>query len=192
MNPQSELIANRYSRALWEAVGSADAQKMLESFEKFVEIYLSSDDLQKVLANPAFSGEQKRKVLTEISQKAELGEELQKFLLLLLERNRLQVMGDILEAFRERIMARDRVESVRIETALPITDVQKNKIIATLEKKYDAKFIASVDIVPDLIAGIKLHYLGRTVDSTLTGALFQMKQELLKQPVLNTKLGDRS
>lgn len=189
MNAQVELAAKRYAKALWGAAGEKDAQATLESFEKFVEIYLSSDELQKLFSNPAFSPDQKQKVLIGLGEKAGFSKDLQNFLGMLLERNRIQIMGSILEAFRGRMMARDKVESVKIETALPMTDAQKSKIISTLESTYKTKFIATVDIVPELIAGIKLHFLGKTVDSTLTGALFQMRQHFLNSG-LQMELGE--
>jgi hypothetical protein len=32
-----------------------------------------------------------------------------------------------------------------------------------------------------LVAGIKLHFMGRTIDATLTGVLFQMRQKFMEE-----------
>jgi F-type H+-transporting ATPase subunit delta len=177
----AELAAKRYANALWEAVGPEKAADVLKSFEKFVALYLSSDDLQKLFANPAFATDDKKKVLAEISAKTGFSKEFQNFLALVLEAGRVSILGSICDAFKDKIMARDGVTSVKIETALPLNETQQKKIISSLEKEFSSKFVASVDIVPDLVAGIKLHFMGRTIDATLTGVLFQMRQKFMEE-----------
>jgi F-type H+-transporting ATPase subunit delta len=179
MNTNAELTAKRYAKALWEAVGTEGAEKELSSLERFVELYVSSDDLQSLIENPAFTLEDKRKVLAEITSRAAFSKDLQNFLLLLLHQGRLSVLGAISEAFKEKIMTSQQTYTVKIETALPLSENQKNKIVESLEKEHKVKFIPAVDIVPDLVAGVRLHFLGKTVDVTLTGVLFQMRQKLM-------------
>lgn len=179
MSANSEIAAKRYANALWSAVGAERGAEQLQAFEKFVAIYRSSDDLQKLFANPAFSSDDKRKVLTAIASQSGFSKDFQNFLTLLLESGRISILGSVLDAFRERIMARDKVSTVRIETALPLNETQQTKIVSSLEKEFGSKFVATVDIVPELVAGVRLHFLGRTIDSTLTGVLFQMRQEFL-------------
>jgi len=175
----TNLVAKRYANALWQAVGADRANEELKSFDRFMEIYLSSDDLQKLFSNPAFAIDDKRKILTEICQKAGFAKDFQNFVLLLLESGRLSVLGSVLESYREKIMTNAGTHSVKIETALPMNEAVQKKIIAVLEKEFSTKFLATVDIVPDLVAGIRLHFLGRTIDATLTGVLFQMRQSIL-------------
>lgn len=177
----ADIAVKRYASALWQAVGPDRAPEELKSFEKFVALYLSSDDLQKLFSNPAFAAEDKRKVLAELSTKSGFSKDLQNFLTLLLESGRISILGAICDSFREKIMTRDGVSTVKIETALPLNESQQKKILSSLEKEFSSKFVASVDIVPDLVAGIKLHFMGRTIDATLTGVLFQMRQEFLKE-----------
>jgi F-type H+-transporting ATPase subunit delta len=181
MSANTELAAKRYAKALWNAVGPDRANDELKAFERFLEVYLSSDDLQKLFLNPGFSPEDKRKVLTEIASKAGFTKDFQNFLGLLLERGRISILGSIYDSFKEKIMARDGVSTVKIETALPLSDTQQKKILSSLEKEFGSKFTASVDIVPDLIAGMKLHFMGKTIDATLTGVLFQMRQKFLAE-----------
>lgn len=175
----ADLVAKRYATALWQAVGPDRAGEELKSFERFVEIYLSSDDLQKLFSNPAFSPEDKKNVLKEICEKAKFTKDFQNFVLLLLDQGRLSVLGAVLEAYREKIMTHQGTHAVKIETALPLNESIQKKILASLEKRFSTKFVASVDIVPDLIAGIRVHFLGQTIDATLTGVLFQMRQSVL-------------
>lgn len=177
----TELTAKRYAKALWEAVAPERAADELKSLEKFVALYLSSDDLQKLFSNPAFSVEDKKKVLTDLFTKTGFTKDLQNFLTLLLEGGRISILGSICDAFKEKIMARDGVAAVKIETALPLNEAQQKKILSSLEKEFSSKFVASVDIVPDLVAGIKLHFMGRTIDATLTGVLFQMRQNFMEE-----------
>ncbi len=173
------LVAKRYAAALWQAVGVEQAKVELKSFERFVEIYLSSNDLQKLFTNPAFSTEDKKIILKELCQKSAFSKDFSNFVMLLLEQGRLSVLGSILEAFREKIMTQQETYAVKIETALPLPETTLKKILASLEKRFSTTFVASVDIVPDLVAGIKVHFLGRTIDATLTGVLFQMRQSVL-------------
>ena len=181
MSTSAELAAKRYAEALWSSLAVEEAKKTLSSLEKFVEIFLSSEDLQKLFSNPAFSSEDKKKILKEIFNKVSFSQELQNFLLLLLESDRINILGSILESYREKIMTQEGVASVKIETALPMTETQQKKIISSLEKEFSTKFVSSVDIVPELVAGIRVHFLGRTIDSTLTGVLFQMQNKFMEE-----------
>ncbi|MEZ4813595.1 MAG: ATP synthase F1 subunit delta [Bdellovibrionota bacterium] len=177
----ADIAVKRYANALWEAVGPERATEELASFEKFVALYLSSDDLQKLFSNPAFAFDDKKKVLTELASKSGFSKHLQNFLLLLLESGRISILGSICEAFKGKIMSRDGISSVKIETALPLTETQQTKILSSLEKEFSSKFVASVDIVPDLGAGIRLHFMGQSIDATLAGVLFQMKHKFLAE-----------
>lgn len=179
MNTNSELVAKRYAKALWESVGIAKAPEELKSFARAVELYLSSDDLQKLFSNPAFAMSDKKKVLTDISTKVGFSSDFQNFMALLLERGRISIIGAIFESFKEKIMTSDGIHALNIETALPIAEAEQKKIVSSLEKRFGTKFVASVDIVPELIAGIRVNFLGKTIDASLTGVLFQMKQKFL-------------
>lgn len=181
MSTSSDFAAKRYAEALWSSLTVEEAKKTLASLEKFVEIFLSSEDLQKLFSSPAFSTDDKKKVLEEIFKKVSFSKELQNFLYLLLQSDRINVLGYILEAYREKIMTHEGVASVKIETALPISEAQQKKIISSLEKEFSTKFMSSVDIVPELVAGIRVHFLGRTIDSTLTGVLFQMQNKFMEE-----------
>ena len=118
-------------------------------------------------------------MLLEICQRTKFSKDFQNFVLLLLERGRLAVLGSVLESYRDRLMASQGTRTVKIETAMPINEATQKKIVSSLEKEFSSKFVATVDIVPDLVAGIKLHFLGKTIDATLTGVLFQMRQKIL-------------
>src|ERR1041384_5995784 len=104
MDAQSELAAKRYAKALLEAVGEGASKKILQEFEKFVDIYSSSEPLRKLFTNPAFGREQKSNVLDELGGRAGFSPDLQNFLAILLEQNRIHIAGGILEAYREKIM----------------------------------------------------------------------------------------
>ena len=78
-------------------------------------------DLQKAFANPAVPVTAKRGIVERLVSQMKLSGPAEKLLLLLAERDRLGVLGDLVVAYRERLMEYRRIVRAEVTTAAPLS-----------------------------------------------------------------------
>src|SRR5262245_15729152 len=88
-------LSRRYTRALFQlACEAGQEEKISQELESFLGAY-SGSDLQKVLTNPAFGIDSRKRTLIEVSNRLQLSILAIHFLSLLLERDRLSYLVSI-------------------------------------------------------------------------------------------------
>ena len=66
----------------------------------------------------------------------------------------------------------------RVESAVELTDAQKNAILAKLEKKLGSDVALKCTVNPDLIGGLRIMAKDELYEGTVRGKLNQLKKNL--------------
>src|ERR1700688_79014 len=110
----SRTAAKRYAQALLDvATKEANVETAGEALDGFVAFLAKQPALERVLMNPAVPAPRKRAAMAEIVRAAGVSPAVGKLLVLLAERDRLVLLGDLAAAYRELLM--DRQNVVRAE-----------------------------------------------------------------------------
>ena len=104
-----------------------------------------------------------------------------KLLHLLAERDRLVLLGDIVEAYRGRLLRHRGVVEAQVTTATPISDDRTAGLERALQAASGAQVTMTTDVDPELLGGVVAR-VGTTVyDGSVAHHLRRIRQNLLEQ-----------
>jgi F-type H+-transporting ATPase subunit delta len=173
--------ANRYARALLDvAVKEADPVKAEQGLAAFVELFQQSPDLRKALTNPAIPVAGKRGVVEQLAARLTPAPPVGKLLLLLAERDRLELLPELLNAYRERLMEHQGVVRAEVTTAVPIPDARAAQIRERLAGVTGRTVTLDTRVDPGIIGGVVARVGSTVYDASVATQLERMKQRLVE------------
>jgi len=107
-----------------------------------------------------------------------LSGEARNFVQVLSQNRRLGLMPQILGMFAQLRRDHEGTMEATVVSALPVEDAQLKMLVATLEKKYNRKITAKVELDPQLIGGLKIMIGDKVIDATVRGRLDAMAAAL--------------
>jgi F-type H+-transporting ATPase subunit delta len=174
--------AGRYARALFDVVlREGDVSKVGDELNQFAELIRSHDGLAHVFANPGIAASQKRAVVqTLLARVGLLSPPLSKLILLLADRDRLILIGDLAAAYQERLLDHQKVIRGEVTTAVPLDDQKIRALEQGLAKATGRKVILASRVDVTIIGGV-ITRLGSTVyDGSVTTQLNRLKEALVE------------
>jgi F-type H+-transporting ATPase subunit delta len=177
----TNAIAKRYAKALVQLAseeGSLEAsQQELAGFERIVS---GTPELRAALASPACSMESKQRILNDLLAKIAPSVTVGNFLRLLLERNRLVLLPQIVVCYG--VLA-DRLAGVVrpvLTTALPLEESEIGEIRGSLERTTGKKVVLDVVTDQSLIGGVITQIGDRVYDGSVRTQLSRIHDILQK------------
>ena len=95
-----------------------------------------------------------------------------------LDNGRLAAMPEIASQFQALVNASSGVSDAVIQSAFPIEGVQLTDTVAALEKRFGRKLNARVEVLPELIGGVRVVVGDEVLDTSVKARLEQMKVAL--------------
>ena len=179
-------LAKRYARAGVEAASErADAQAvqaLATGLREFLQVYDHSAELRELLANPVFKGERVNALRVVLDQ-AGLKNEASSLLLTLAEKDRMDVIHDVVREVQE--IADEQAGRLRavVQSVVELTDDQKKRLESILSKRLNCEVVAEVEIDPSLMGGLVCRVGDLAFDSSLKRQLELIREQL--QPSTN-------
>ena len=171
--------AGRYARALLDVViKEGNPEQVDQELAALAGLFAGNAELQKALANPAVPAAAKRKIVESIVSRIKPSPALGKLLLMLADRDRLALIPELAEVYRERLMEHRQVISAEVTTAVPLSADR----VAQFEKRIAAAtgrrvtMTASVD--PSLIGGAVARVGSIVYDGSIATQLSKMRERL--------------
>ena len=168
-----------YAEALLELAKSNDSLKETTNDMNIVSQFLAnSSDLKKFLGNPLVTKEAKKNVVKDI-----LGEQIDgsslKFLLLLVERGRIEILESIAQKFLELSFKQESIEIAKITSSIQLSAQQQKEIAEKLKVITGAKQIKlALKVDPTLIGGFTIEIGSKMIDTSIRGQLRQISSLL--------------
>ncbi len=132
---RTHASAHRYAKALLDVVvKEADPVKAEQGLAAFAALFDRSPELKKVLTNPAVPEQGKRGVVEQLVARLKPIAPVGKLLLLLADRDRLELVPEMLAAYRERLMEHQGVVRADVVTAVPLPDARAAQLRDTLAR----------------------------------------------------------
>jgi F-type H+-transporting ATPase subunit delta len=176
----SRTAATRYARALFdvsvkEGVDLEDAAAQLGGF---ADLLRQHDMLGKLLVNPAVPAPRKRATVSELLAHLSMPTVVSKLLLLLAERDRLVILSDIVDAYRQRLLDHANIVRAEVTTATPLPADKAQNIEARLAQATGRGIRLSTRVDPSIVGGIIARVGGTVYDGSISGQLERMKKKL--------------
>ena len=172
-------VAEPYAEALIDLAISNDALEETTNDIIIVSEFLTnSSDLKKFLGNPLITRSAKKTVVKDILGK-QIGGSTLKFLLLLVDRNRIQVLESIALKFLELSYKHKSIEIARITSSIELSATQQKQIASKLKVMTGTKQIkVALKVDPQLIGGFTIEIGSMMIDTSIQGQLRQISSLL--------------
>jgi len=178
----NRTAAARYARALLDVAvkEKANLEQIDGDLASFVALFKQYPLLEKVLLNPAVPVPRKRATVVEVISRAGVAPIVSKLLILLAERDRLVLLPELLDGYRERLLDFQQVVRAHVTTASPLGHDRAQAIERGLAQVTGKTVTLETSVDPSIIGGV-IARIGSTVyDGSVTRQLERMKQKLVE------------
>jgi len=172
-------VADPYAEALLDLAKSNDSLKETTNDMNIVAQFLAnSSDLKKFLRNPLVTKKAKKNVVVDILSE-QIGGTTLKFLLLLVDRGRVESLDSIAQKFLELSYKQDSIEIAKITSSIQLSAQQQKDIAEKLKVMTGAKQIKlALKVDPQLIGGFTIEIGSKMIDTSIRGQLRQISSLL--------------
>jgi F-type H+-transporting ATPase subunit delta len=178
----NRTAANRYARALLDVVvkEKGDVHAVEHELAAFIDLFRKHAALEKVMLNPAVPAPRKRAAIAALGKVSRISPVVGKLLVLLAERDRLVLLPELLDAYRERVLDYQKVIRAEVTTAAPLQADRAQAIERTLAKVTGRTVTLATRVDPSLIGGVVARIGSTVYDGSVTTQLRKMKQQLVE------------
>jgi F-type H+-transporting ATPase subunit delta len=175
----SRAAATRYARALFDVVRNGNPEGAGDEVNAFAALIAGHPDLQRTLTSPAVPASAKAKVVDALLRQQPLSQPVTRLLLMLAERDRLALVPDIVEAYRQRLLDHQQVVQAQVTTAVPLPVDRTAALEQSLAQATGKRVIVSTQVDPSIIGGIVARIGSRVYDGSVINHLARVKAQLV-------------
>lgn len=178
------VISTRYANALMQIADETNSfERILPEVDFIKNTLRSSSELRSVLKNPIIKLDKKKEILSVIFD-SHVGNELQKFLMFIVEKGRENLLYDVCVRFLKLSDEKLNQSRVTIISATSLEKDQKDNLKNKLEKLLNKNVIADYKIDPSIIGGFKAKFDDTIIDASIQHQLELLKNDLLQKQYL--------
>jgi F-type H+-transporting ATPase subunit delta len=171
--------AARYARALLDiTITESDPVAAERDLAAFVDLVQGHPDLQRTLANPVVSAASKRAVVQQLLERSQPTAPVGKLLLLLASRGRIELVPDLLDVYRERLMEHRQVIQAEVTTAAPLAPERVSELQQRLTKITGRAVTMTTKVDQAIIGGIVTRIGGTVYDGSVATQLAKVRDRL--------------
>lgn len=177
----TNAIAKRYAKALVQIGAEEGAvDKFSGELGKVTAVLSENTSLTSIFSNPAHGLDAKREILKGIIAKLGLSTNVGNFLQLLLDRNRLPFLPQILESYNNFADDLSGVIRPTLTSGLPLEASQIDEIKNSLATSTGKKVVLKVQVDPSLIGGVVTKIGDKVFDGSVKTQLAKIQDILQK------------
>ena len=179
-------VAKRYASGLIKTLkNEKEYREVKKELEQFLELLNGIEDFKAGMESLLFSKRQKKEIFDSLHQKIKFNEKTHRFLLEVLEENRLVFLETMIQLLEELWFEKNGIEKLKVYSAVPISSKLEDKLIKNLEKSFNKTIVIEKETDPSLIAGIKIQRGLVYYDFSIQGNLNKLKEALVADESLS-------
>ena len=170
----------RYARALFDvALKEADPQRIDAELDAFAALIASHESLHRALVTPSVPPARKRGLVEALLARAgDVTPSLSKLLLMLADRDRLVLLPDVAEAYRERLMQHQGVVRAEVVTAVPLSGARRDALEQGIARATGGTVVLTTSVNPAIIGGAVTRVGSTVYDGSVARQLERLREEL--------------
>lgn len=175
--------ANRYSKALFDVAlqENADVAKIDQDLSDITALLTANIELLRAAERAGIPDASRVALIEQIADKVGVTTQVKKLLVVLTQGRKLNLMPDLAETYRERLLAHQNIVRADVKSAAPLSPEKTRALEESLSKVTGKKVELSVSVDPELLGGV-VATIGSTVyDGSVRTQLQRMRQELVEQ-----------
>ena len=170
-------LVDRYAKAAFElAEKNGGAEALENELSSLGQILRERPQLMNLFQNPLLSREEKYALIEGIGP--EKNSLLERFLMLLVEKRRVDLLPDITKNLQGLIDDRKGIEDAKIVTARPLDPALRPVIEKMLARLTGKKITIRTETAPSLLGGIQIHIKNRLIDASVRRKLDDLGMQL--------------
>jgi len=176
---KNQVLVKKYAQGLVQAVkDEPEFESVREDVRRFLDIYAGHAELRKALTSPFINAGNRVRILENVLAGIAAREKTARFLSLLLEHKRLDLLGDISDHLTEAWNEKLGILTFEVASVVPLTDAQKTSLREMIEaaEKKPVNLVFKID--PGIIGGLALKKGHIVYDASIQGNLNQMKEQI--------------
>lgn len=180
-NEKDILVAKRYAEALVE-FGKSEKLSYVSistNLANVQHILSKSNDLYEILINPLVSVEDKIELINKVFIN-EVDGLILNFLKILVEKNRFDLIGDIVKVYNLLLDDINSIARVEVISAVELNDVEQADIQAKLASKLKKQIVIKYNVDKSVIAGLIVKMGDNIIDMSVAHKLEEYKMALIK------------
>lgn len=177
-NRQSVSVS-RYANALFQLAKEAKVIDTVSNDLTSLEVTINSDvEILKFIQNPSIKKSLKVQFFNTVSQKLELSKLTENFIGLIIKKNRVHYILEMIRAFNDLLSELKGIKSANITSAYKLSDEKVSKIKMKLKDKFNSDF--NINLLKDssLIGGLKIQVGSQMIDSSIKNQLNLLKAKM--------------
>ena len=169
----------QYANALADvALAQGAAAAVIQQLGDFSAAYAGFAELRNVLASPAVSKEEKRKVTEKIAAQLGASKIVRNFLMLVIDHQRAHLLPEMFLMFQEVLRERQGIAEAKVYSASALTEPQQNELTQTLERVTGKKIEAKFNLDASLLGGVLVRVGDTIYDGSLRSRLEGLRERL--------------
>lgn len=176
---RNEPIVRRYTEGLVRAVADErEFAAVAKDVRDFLGLFHASADLRAALLSPFIPAKKKAAVLESVLARAAAGPKASRFLGLLLQHKRLDLLAAIVESLDEAWAARQGILTFEVTSAAPLAPAQRDRLTRGLEaaEGRPVRLVAKVD--PAVIGGVAVRRGHVVFDASVEGRIAALEEQI--------------
>jgi len=173
-------VSRRYARALLELGtegGNLDA--LVDEVSRMAAAWNERADLRAVVETPTVGVDVKKSILREVTAKLALGPVTSSTVMLLTDRRRLRLIGEIAQFLREMNDAKKGLVRAEVTTAVPLSEAFYSRLKEQLERLTGKHVALDKKHDPAILGGVVARIGDQVFDSSIRTRLQSLKNALL-------------
>ena len=171
--------AARYAKALFDvAITEFTPEQAEKELTAFSDLVRAHADLRLALGNPAVPAARKRAVVAQLLDRQSPSNPVRKLLLLLAERDRFDLLPDLVAVYHERVMEHLKVVQAEVTTAAPLPADQAAQFQQRLGRMIGRTVTLTTKVDPALIGGMVTRIGSTVYDGSVATQLAALRQRL--------------
>jgi F-type H+-transporting ATPase subunit delta len=175
------ISATRYAKALFDvAVKESDPAQVERDLTVLVDAMHQHAELRRVMTSPGIASGARLNVVNALARQAGVQPPVAKLVAMLAERGRLELLPNLVDVYRERLLSHRNIVRAQVTAAVPLAADKVQALEHSLGALTGKRVELAVDVDPELIGGVVARIGSTVYDGSLRTQLQKMKQRLIE------------
>jgi len=176
---KNQILVRRYTQGLVNSIKDETEFSMLSrDLSEFQRHLREQKKLKSVLTNPFLSTTKKVQVADEILSGTSYKEKTKRFIRLLVENSRLELLSEIMDSLPEAWNEEKGIDTYEVASVVPLSRDQKKRLAEKLESIEKRPVVLKYRIDPELLGGLWIKRRNIVYDISVKGYLTKIKEKI--------------
>lgn len=177
-NPASK----RYAKAFLDiGIQRGNLKTLQLQLRDLATVYEKSTEFRAIVGNPSVRIDERRTIMRAIAQKAGWDAMMLNLSLLLIDKDRIMLVGDIADAFDRLVDVHEGNVRATVTTANRLDFAQTERIKQAIATMTGKKVILTTAVEPELIGGVVTRIGDTILDGSVRTQLNNLRQSILEE-----------